>query len=169
MWHGVDLRAGDASQIRVQVLHARRYLVVGKHQVCIHALEHVLCGRANVIVGQVDLFDDPGQVGEAAAVVGSQNALIGDVQALENIHHVVPALKWQQCVRVGEVLRFFWRFLAIAVICGVEVTDAVGLTQRFNQERVIGPARTRNLSKANAMFVQERFAIDGRPNGWMMA
>ena len=92
---GINLRAGDASQIRIKALHARRHLIIGKHQVCIHALEHVLCGRANVFVGQVDLFDDSGQVGEAAAVVGSQDAFVGDVQPLENIHHVVPALKRQ--------------------------------------------------------------------------
>ncbi len=45
------------------------HFVVGKHQVSVHALEHVLCCRAHVVVREVHFLDDARQVRETAAVV----------------------------------------------------------------------------------------------------
>ena len=99
----------------------------------------------------------------------SQDLLVGYVKAFELVHHVVPAFKGQQCAVESEVLRLFRRLLAVAVVFGVKVTDAVGLAERFNQERVVCPAGAWNLPEADVVLVQERCAIDCRPNGRMMA
>ena len=124
---------------------------------------------AHIVVGEVYFLDDARQVGEAAAVVRAKDALVGDAQALEHVHHVVPTLKRQQRVGVHEVLRLLGRFLAVAVIRGVEVPDAVGLAKCFYQEGVVGPAGAGDFLEADVVRVQERLAVDGRPDGRVVA
>ena len=169
MRKGVDLRAGHAAQVREQALHARGDLVVGKHQLRIHALEHVLGRFTHVVMREVDLLDDAGEVGEAAAVVRAQDALVGHVQTFEHVHHVVPALEGDKRALLRERLRFLGRFLAVAVVGGVQIPDTVGLAQRFQQKRVVSPAGARDLLEADAVIVEERLAVNGRPDGWVMA
>ncbi len=99
----------------------------------------------------------------------AQDALVGNAEALMHVHHVVPALKRQQRVAVREVLRLLRRFLAVAVVRGVEIPNAIGLAQRFYQEGAVGPAGAGNFLEADVVRIQERFAVDGRPDGRMMA
>lgn len=165
----VDLRAGDATQVGEQALHSGRELAVSEYQIGVHSLKHMLGGFSHIIVCKIDLFDNARQVREASAIVRSQDAFVNYVEVFELVHHVVPALQRQQRVVEGKVLRLFRRLLAVTIVFGVEVPDAVGLAERFNQERVVCPAGAWNLPEADVVLVQERFAIDCRPNGRMMA
>ena len=56
---------------------------------------------------------------------------------------------------MSEVLGLLGSLFAIAVIGGVEITDAVGLAQRFHQEGVVGPAGTRNLFESDSVLIKE--------------
>ena len=89
-----------------------------------------------IVVRKIDLFDNARQVREASAIVRSQDAFVGYAEAFELVHHVVPALQRQQRVVEGKVLRLFRRLLAVTIVFGVEVPDAVGLAQRFHQEGI---------------------------------
>ena len=128
----VDFRAGDATQVSVQALHSGRELAVSEYQIGVHALKHMLGSFPYNVVRKIDLFDNARQVRETAAIVRSQDPLIGYAEAFELVHHVVPALQRQQRVVEGKVLRLFRRLLAVAIVFGVEVPDAVGLAERFD-------------------------------------
>lgn len=165
----VDLRAGDATQVSVQALHSGRELAVSEYQIGVHAFKHMLGSFPYIVVRKIDLFDNARQVREASAIVRSQDAFVNYVEVFELVHHVVPALQRQQRVVEGKVLRLFRRLLAVTIVFGVEVPDAVGLAERFDQERVVCPAGARNLPEADVVLVQERFAVNCRPNGRMVA
>lgn len=56
---------------------------------------------------------------------------------------------------MSEFFGLLGRFLAIAIVGGVEVPDAVGLAQRFHQEGVVGPAGTGDLFETDVVLVQK--------------
>ena len=163
------MRAFQAAKVGEQALAARGYLAVGKHQVGIHALEHVGRCLAHALAVEPNNFQDTRKVREAAAVVRAQDALVGHAEFLEDIHHVVPALERQKRAALCERLGLFRRLLAIAVVFLVGVEDAVGLAKRLDEERVVCPACAGNLTEANALVNQVLLAIDCRPDGRVMA
>ena len=63
-----------------------------------------------------------------------------------------------------ERLRLLGRFFPVAVIRFVEVGDALGLAERFNQERIVSPSSAGIFAKPNAVYVEERLPVDGRPD-----
>ena len=167
--HLVDARAGQSAQLGEHALASRRDLGIGEYQVRIHAFEHVRSCLAHFVVGEVHFFDDAAQVGESAAVVRAQDGGVGHVEALEHVHHVVPAFEGQQRAALRERLRFLGRFLAVAVVGVVQIDDAVGLAERLHEEGVVCPACTGNLLEADAALLKELTPIDGRPDGGMVA
>ena len=124
---------------------------------------------AHALAVEADNFQDTRKVREAAAVVRAQDALVGHAEFLEDIHHVVPALERQKRAALRERLGLFRRLLAIAVVLLIGIEDAVGLTERLDEERVVRPARAGNLAEANALVKQILLAIDRRPDGWVVA
>ena len=165
----VDVRAFQAAKIGEQALAARGDFGVGKHQVGVHALEHMGRRLAHTLAVEPDDFQDAREIREAAAVVRAQDALVGHAELLEDIHHVVPALERQKRAALCERFGLLRRLLAIAVVFLVGVEDAVGLAKRLDEERVVRPARAGNLAEANALVNQVLLAIDRRPDGWVVA
>lgn len=165
----VDVRAFQAAKIGEQALAARGDFGVGKHQVGVHALEHVGRCLAHALAVEPNNFQDTRKVREAATVVRAQDALVGYAEFLEDIHHVVPALERQKHAALRERLGLFRRLLAIAVVLLIGIEDAVGLTERLDEEWVVSPARAGNLTEANALVNQVLLAIDRRPDGRVMA
>lgn len=164
----LDVRFGHAAQLREHALAARGDLGIRQHEVRVHALEHTRCGRAHVVVRQIHFFEHAAQIRESAAIVGAQHGFVADADAFEQVHHVVPTIKGEQRAVERERLRLLRRFLAIAVVRCIEVGDTVGLAQRLDEERVVGPSGTGIFAKANVMRVEERFPVDRRPDGRMV-
>lgn len=165
----VDVRAFQAAKIGEQALAARGDFGIGKHQVGVHALEHMGRRLAHALAVEPDDFQDAREIREAATVVRAQDALVGYAELLEDIHHVVPALERQKCAALCERFGLLRRLLAIAVVFLVGVEDAVGLAKRLDEERVVRPARAGNLAEANALVNQVLLAVDRRPDGRMVA
>lgn len=119
-------------------------------------------------MGQVHLFDDAAQIGESTAVVRAQDALVGDAQAIQDIHHVIPAFQGKERVAERKRLRLLGSFFPIAVKGLVKVGNGFSLAKRLHQKGVVGPAGTGDFLKADAVFPEEVGSINGRPDGRMM-
>ena len=138
---------------------------IGCNDVVFHALVDGTSRFADVFALGADVGIDACQVGKAAVDVRAQNALVGDLQAVEHVFHVVPALNGHERALLGESACLFLGFLAVAVERTVEVADAVGLAERLDQERVVGPTGAGDGLEVDVSIQQVVPAVDGRPNG----
>lgn len=156
-----DFRVSDVHILRIQLFGRGRDARVGKYQLLGHALEHLVDGLLDFGVPlNSGMFDHDAHIGKTTGDLRCPDGRVGDVEPLKNIDHVVPAIKRHQGVALGQGGRLLGRFLAVAVIRFGPVGDGLCLTERFDEERIVGPACTGDLLKPNIVLQQKIATID---------
>ena len=153
----VDFRLRQLQQLAEHALASRGDLVIVEHKFGAHPLEHADGGFSNLVVREIHLLEDTAQIRETAAIVGAQDALVGDVEPLDNIHHVVPPLEGKKRAALRERSRLLRGFLSIAVEGFVQIGDRLRLAERFNEEGIVGPSGTWDLLESFAVFFKKFF------------
>lgn len=164
-----DLGVSDAHILGIQLFGRGSNARIGKYQLLGHALEHLVDGLLDFGVPlNSGVLNHDAHIGKTTGDLRRPDGGVGDVEPLKNIDHVVPAIKRHQGVTLGQGCGLLGRFLAVAIIRFGPVDDGLCLTERFDEERIVGPACTGNFLKPDIVLQQKITTIDCRPNGRMM-
>lgn len=164
-----DLGVSDAHILGIQLFGRGSNARIGKYQLLGHALEHLVDGLLDFGVPlNSGVLNHDAHIGKTTGDLRRPDGGVGDVEPLKNIDHVVPAIKRHQRIALGQGGSLLGRFLAIAVIRFWPVGDGLCLTERFDEERIVGPACTGDFLKPDIVLQQKIVTIDCRPNGRMM-
>ena len=134
----------------------------------VHAVEHLLDEGANLKVDRVEaeLADHREDVVELAQVERGQN-VIGDLMVGKDLAHFTRAVEGD--VEILQETRSRGVGLAVEVIGLGHPNDARSRNERLDEEGIIGPASPFRLDEPDALLLQEGTAVDGRPDGGMVA
>lgn len=164
-----DLRVSDAHVLRIQLFGRGSDTRIGKYQVLWHAFEHLVDGLLDFGVPlNSGMLNHDAHIGKTACDLRRPDGRVGHVEPLKNIDHVVPAIKRHQGIALGQGGRLLGSFLAVAVIRFGPVGDGLCLTERFDEEWIVGPACTGDFLKPDIVLQQKIATIDCRPNGRMV-
>lgn len=164
-----DLGVCDAHVLRIQLFGCGSNARIGEYQLLRHAVEHLVDGLLDFGVPlNSGMLDHDAHIGKTACDLRRPDGRVGHVEPLKNIDHVVPAIKRHQRIALGQGGCLLGRFLAIAVIRFGPVGDGLCLTERFDEERIVGPACTGDFLKPDIVLQQKIATIDCRPNGRVM-
>lgn len=164
-----DLRISDAHILRIQLFGRGSNARIGEYQLLRHAVEHLVDGLLDFGVPlNSGMLDHDAHIGKTACDLRCPDGGVGHVEPIENVGHVVPAIKRHQGVALCQGGRLLGRFLAVAVIRFWPVGDGLCVAECFDEERIVGPACTGDFLKPDIVLQQKIATIDCRPNGRMM-
>ena len=110
-------------------------------------------------------FDGDAGIGEAALRLGKEHRFIFDIETVDDVFHIVPALHEKERMLLCEGEALVRRVLAVAVVAPVDIRDARRLAERLDQEGVVCPAGTRYLHEPNPLLVEPFLPVERRPDG----
>ena len=164
-----NLRVSDAHILGIQLFCRGSNTRIGKYQLLGHTFEHLADGLLDLGVPLYPgVLNHDAHIGKTACDLRRPDGRVGDVEPFKNIDHVVPAIKRHQRIALGQGGRLLGRFLTVAVIRFGPVGDGFCLTERFDEERIVGPACTGDFLKTDIVLQQKIATIDCRPNGRVM-
>lgn len=164
-----DLGVSDAHILGIQFFGRGSNARIGKYQLLRHALEHLVDGALDFGVPlNPGVLNHDAHIGKTTGDLRRPDGGVGHIEPIENIDHVVPAIKRHQRIALGQGRGLLGRFLSVAVIRLGPVGDGFCLTERFDEERIVGPACTRDFLEPDIVLQQKIATIDCRPNGRMM-
>ena len=136
------------------------------HNLGIHTAKERCAASFKFGVLESALLDQAADVAKADRVKGLEYALVGDIEVVDDIGHVVPTDDRQ----VG---RLFCRgrrgkVFAVAVERLVGIHDRSSLGERLNQKGIVDPPGPRHFFEPDSELIQEAPLIQGTPNRGVM-